>query len=119
MSDYLDDFRENLKYYRMLKGWSQSELAIQANSSNGQIGNVEAGSSKPSFDLIVKVSKALEIHPADLFLRDVSKIQDKDLYRKYQDLIQNCEYIPDNQKTIVKNVAKGLAEATPDYPNYK
>ena len=53
-------------------GYSQSELAIQANSSNGMIGNIESGKAKPSFDNIVKIAAALKIHPADLFLRNAS-----------------------------------------------
>ncbi|MBR0319260.1 MAG: helix-turn-helix transcriptional regulator [Spirochaetia bacterium] len=30
------------------QGWTQSQLAIQANSSNGMIGNIEAGKAKPT-----------------------------------------------------------------------
>ena len=52
MDKYSEEFRKNLKYYREQKGWSQSELAIQADSSNGQIGNVEAGKAFPSLDLV-------------------------------------------------------------------
>lgn len=69
---YTENFRINLKYYRELKGWSQSELAIQADSSNGQIGNIESGKSFPSFELIIRLASALQIHPADLFLRNAS-----------------------------------------------
>lgn len=39
------------------------------------IGNIESGKAKPSFDNIVKIANALEINPADLFLRDASKNQ--------------------------------------------
>ncbi len=70
-----DIFRMNMKFYREKKGWNQSELAIQANSSNGMIGNIESGKAKPSFDNIIKIANALEINPADLFLRDASKSQ--------------------------------------------
>lgn len=73
--DTFDTFRINMKFYREKKGWNQSELAIQANSSNGMIGNIESGKAKPSFDNIVKIANALEINPADLFLRDASKNQ--------------------------------------------
>ena len=40
MDEFFDNFRMNLKFYREQKGYSQSELAIQANSSNGMIGNI-------------------------------------------------------------------------------
>ena len=72
MDDFFDDFRINLKYYREQKGFSQSELAIQANSSNGMIGNIESGKAKPSFENICKIATALGVHPADLFLRNAS-----------------------------------------------
>ena len=62
----------NMKYYREQRKMNQSELAIQANSSNGMIGNIESGRAKPSFDNIVKIAAALKIHPADLFLRNAS-----------------------------------------------
>ena len=73
MSSVFDDFRMNLKFYREKKGFSQSDLAVQANCSNALIGNIEAGRVKPSFDTIERFAEALEIHPADLFLRDSSR----------------------------------------------
>lgn len=72
MNEFLENFRINLKFYREQKGFSQSELAIQANSSNGMIGNIESGKAKPSFDNICRIATALDIHPADLFLRNAS-----------------------------------------------
>lgn len=72
MENFFDDFRMNMKYYREQRKLSQSELAIQANSSNGMIGNIESGKAKPSFDNIIKIAAALQIHPADLFLRNAS-----------------------------------------------
>lgn len=73
MSSYFDEFRMNLKYYREKRSFSQFDLAVQADCSNALIGNIEAGRVKPSFETIVKFSEALNIHPADLFLRETSK----------------------------------------------
>lgn len=72
MEDFFETFRMNMKYYRELRKMNQSELAIQANSSNGMIGNIESGKAKPSFDNICKIATALGVHPADLFLRNAS-----------------------------------------------
>ncbi|MCR4789494.1 MAG: helix-turn-helix domain-containing protein, partial [Treponemataceae bacterium] len=77
MDEFFDNFRMNLKFYREQKGYSQSELAIQANSSNGMIGNIESGKAKPSFDNICKIATALGVHPADLFLRNASSTVSK------------------------------------------
>lgn len=115
MDEYSEEFRKNLKYYREQKGWSQSELAIQADSSNGQIGNVEAGKAFPSLDLVFRIAKALSIHPADLFLRDASKAQNRELYSKYHELITNCEHLPEYQQQSVKQLAQSLAENKPPY----
>mgnify|MGYP002870111772 CR=1 FL=1 len=73
MDSYFDDFRMNIKYYREKRCMNQSELAIQANSSNGMIGNIESGKAHPSFKSILAIATALRVHPADLFLRDTSR----------------------------------------------
>ncbi|MBQ9207810.1 MAG: helix-turn-helix transcriptional regulator [Treponema sp.] len=72
MEDYFETFRFNVKFYREKKKISQSQLAIGADCTNGLIGQIEAGSTKPSFDRIVNIANALNIHPADLFLRNAS-----------------------------------------------
>lgn len=77
MDSFYEDFRMNIKYYRDLRGLNQSELAIQADSSNGMIGNIESGKAYPSFKNILAIAKALKVHPADLFLRDASKSKEE------------------------------------------
>lgn len=77
METFLETFRINVKFYRENKRLSQRELAIQADVTDGFIGMIESGKSKPSFDMIIKLAAALDVHPADLFLRDASKSQDK------------------------------------------
>lgn len=77
MEDFFEPFRFNIKFYRTERNISQRELAIQADCTDGMIGQIEAGRTKPSFDMIVKLANALKVHPADLFLRDASKSQEK------------------------------------------
>lgn len=67
MTDYQIDFISNLKKFRQIKNLSQAELAEKCDVTTGTIGNIECGLAKPSFDLIVKLSSVLEIHPAMLF----------------------------------------------------
>lgn len=119
MEDFSEEFRRNLKYYREQRGWSQSELAIQADSSNGQIGNVESGNAYPSIDLVFRIAKALSIHPADLFLRDASKAQNRELYSKYHELLSNCEFLPEEQKKSINQLVQSLAEGVPSYRSTK
>ena len=77
MNKYQSDFIANLIYYRELKGFTQSTLAAVCDCSKGNIGGIESGKSAPSFELILKIAYALEIHPADLFLRNTSKSQEE------------------------------------------
>ncbi|MCI6441663.1 MAG: helix-turn-helix transcriptional regulator [Treponema sp.] len=77
MEDFFEPFRFNIKFYRSERNISQRELSIQADCTDGMIGQIEAGRTKPSFDMIVKLANALKVHPADLFLRDASKSQEK------------------------------------------
>lgn len=73
MNNYLDDFRLNIKCYRERLGISQTELAIASDCGTGTIGGIESGKAKPSFDMIIKIAEGLNVHPADLFKRDVTK----------------------------------------------
>lgn len=72
MAISFSDFITNMKYYRTKKNVSQAKLAEDCNCSNGMIGAIESGRAKPSFDMILAIAEALDIHPADLFLRDTS-----------------------------------------------
>ena len=72
MDDFFEIFRLNMKFYREQRKISQSQLAIGADCTNGLIGQIEAGTTKPSFDRIIYIAAALKIHPADLFLRNAS-----------------------------------------------
>ena len=73
MDNKFDDFRMNIKYYRTKNGLSQAQLAEATSCSNGMIGLIEAGKAKPSFDMILRIADALQVTPADLFIRDISK----------------------------------------------
>lgn len=84
--NYIDIFRMNMKFYREKKHWSQSQLAIEINCTSGSIGMIESGKSKPSFDMIIKIANALDINPADLFLRDSSKSKN-DIKNNLQELL--------------------------------
>ena len=73
MTNYLDDFRMNIKYYREKLEISQAELSILCDCGTGTIGGLESGKAKPSFDMMIKIADALKVTPADLFIRDISK----------------------------------------------
>ncbi len=75
VKEIMDVFRLNVKQYREKKNWTQRDLSIQIDCSTGAIGSLEAGSSKPSFDLIVKIPHAFCVHPALLFISEEELIK--------------------------------------------
>ena len=67
-----EEFIKNLKFYRKERSVSQEKLAEACDCATGTIGCIECGKALPSFEMIGKIAAALEIHPADLFLRNAS-----------------------------------------------
>ncbi|MBR4599641.1 MAG: helix-turn-helix transcriptional regulator [Treponema sp.] len=67
MTDYQGNFIQKMKFYRKQAGLTQAQLAELCDVSNGTIGNIECGKTKPSFDLIIDIALAMHIQPADLF----------------------------------------------------
>ena len=77
MNEYKSDFAENLIFYRTQKNMSQLELSGICECGKSTIGGLESGKTYPSYGLILKIADALEIHPADLFLRNASKTREE------------------------------------------
>lgn len=95
MTKYESDFISNLIYYRELRGYTQSVLAGLCDRTKGNIGVIESGKSAPSFEMIIKIANALEIHPADLFLRNASQSRenireffDEELFEKMREMVE-------------------------------
>ena len=70
--DLQEEFIKNLKFYRNERRISQEKLAESCDCATGTIGCIECGKTMPSFEMIGKIAAALQIHPADLFLRNAS-----------------------------------------------
>ncbi|WP_294014096.1 helix-turn-helix transcriptional regulator [uncultured Treponema sp.] len=83
MNNYKNDFIDNLIFYRTQKKMSQLELSGICDCAKSTIGGIESRKNFPSFELILKIAYALEIHPADLFLRNAS--QSRKEVRKFFD----------------------------------
>ncbi len=82
-------------YYRTQNGLSQLELSGICECGKSTISGIEARKHFPSFELILKIAYALEIHPADLFLRnasqsreDVRKFFDEELSVKMKEMVE-------------------------------
>ncbi len=93
--NYKNDFIENLIFYRTQKNLSQLELSGICDCAKSTISGIESQKNFPSFELILKIAYALEIHPADLFLRNASqsreevrKFFDEELSPKIKDMVE-------------------------------
>ena len=60
-------FGQRIRYLRHQKGWSQEQLAFVSELDRTYIGGVERGERNISLLNIIKIAKALEIHPKELF----------------------------------------------------
>ena len=63
---YLKRFGENLKRIRMERKLSQEELASKANSILSQVGRTERGVQAPTILTVMRLAKALGVHPKEL-----------------------------------------------------
>lgn len=59
-------FSQNLKYYRISKNYSQTELAETINLTDKYISDLERAKFSPSLETIEHIAKALEIKPSQL-----------------------------------------------------
>ena len=97
----------NLKVYRKEKGITQEKLAELCNVSVGTIGNIECGRSKPSFEILVRISNALSVPIKDFFISKdelCKKIDDKEKLSHYQVSLLSEEL----KKAVFKSVSSVL-----------
>lgn len=95
MNNYQEAFVENMIFYRTQKKMSQLELSGICDCAKSTISGIESKKNFPSFELILKIAYALEIHPADLFLRNASKTRkevndffDKELSETVRNMVE-------------------------------
>jgi transcriptional regulator with XRE-family HTH domain len=57
----------NVKRLRHAKGWTQHDLADEANIRQALVSEIEKGVANPTVGTIAKLAAALEVKPVDLF----------------------------------------------------
>jgi len=57
----------NIRKYREKKGWSQEQLAFEADLHRAYIGQIERGEKNIGLINLERIAKALDIEPNDLF----------------------------------------------------
>jgi transcriptional regulator with XRE-family HTH domain len=56
-----------IRKLRLEKGWTQEDLAAQAGLHSTYLGGVERGERNVGFDNLLKIARALQVHPSALF----------------------------------------------------
>lgn len=60
-------FGQNVKHFRLLRGWSQEKLALNADLDRTYIPSIEKGERNVSIEVVEKLAVALEIDISSLF----------------------------------------------------
>ncbi len=63
--------QENIKKYRIIKGFTQEELSETAGISSDYLSEIERGKKVPSLKRLILIAEALEIPCANLFQENI------------------------------------------------
>ena len=66
-----------IAHLRALRGYSQEQLSTKANISKSYVSHIETGLKYPTFKMIVKLAKALEVDWKDLAVSPLSEKVEK------------------------------------------
>lgn len=67
MADQKKLFGKRVKDLRENKVWTQEYLAEKMDISTNYLSSIERGNENPTFDMLIKISEALEVEMGDLF----------------------------------------------------
>jgi transcriptional regulator with XRE-family HTH domain len=92
---------------RTEKGYSTSKLARLAGIAQSTLREIEIGNTSPTWDTIVKISKALDISPIQLISDPSSESSYSELPPNLLQLIESVKKLPPEER---KALLKGLNE---------
>jgi len=106
MTSLREIFAHNLKKKRKNCGFSQAELAEALNVSTHHIATIETARNSPTFDLVERMAKALNIEVYELFINPLSPLEEME--RLYQTVSKNIEQVVSEavKKAISENSVK-------------
>ncbi len=64
---------ENIRGFRLLRGFTQEALAVKASMSSNFISDFERGKSGLALGSIEKIAKVLKVEPSALLIKDAFK----------------------------------------------
>lgn len=98
---------KKLKELRAERGWTQSEVAKRSGLERGYLANLEIdGVAKPSADTFLKLARAFNIHPEELY-EAAGYIKEPKLTYDYE---PTAEQLLDELKLNIRRLEKKLKE---------
>jgi transcriptional regulator with XRE-family HTH domain len=82
------EFANHLTQLRKAKGWTQSDLASRIDSTQSTVSQLESGDRQPSFDMIRRLTEALDVSASDLLGEPPLEMSPEELahFRKFRAL---------------------------------
>ncbi|WP_407151174.1 helix-turn-helix domain-containing protein [Bradyrhizobium sp. ORS 86] len=71
--DLRETFATNLRRLRYARGWSQEELALEAEMSRGYLSELETGEYYVSIKIIGRLAEKLDVEPAEFLKRPAKR----------------------------------------------
>ena len=109
MYDFIKDFAVNVKQQRIKFGMNQENLANASFVSVQTISSIENAKHFPSYKILVNISKALKLHPAQLLIghSEFWNIEDKEL--QYV-LVEAFKNLTPKQREIALKLVQTVSE---------
>lgn len=82
---------KRIKIVRQRSGLTQDQLAEQVGLSPKYISGIERGVENPTMDILIRLAKALEVEPYDLFLFGESEENEKALRKGIEKMVREAE----------------------------
>lgn len=100
-----DEFGPRLGQFRNDAGLSQTQLANEVGTSQSAISQLESGERKPSFDMVRRLAKALNVSPAHLLGEAVDELRPEE-----QAYFRQFRSLPDAAKQELSEFAEYLRQ---------
>lgn len=102
-----NELGENIKKIRIEKKLTLEELAAKIDSSSGTLSHIENGTRKPSFDMLERISDALETPLSSLVSKgNPSESEYKELNPKLRPIIDSLDRAGDLQDEDIDEISK-------------
>ena len=103
-----EEIGKRIRKYRKLKNLSQEELAEKIDISTTHMSHIETGSTKLSLQVLVDLSKVLEVNTDDLIFEN----KPKTMINQINKLLSECN---ENQIAFITDIVKNIKDALDRY----